>query len=199
MKRSFSFMLAVALLAASPLAGQEPTGTQQDQIDPTMKPATAPPRSDPHTNPNARRGEDSSSKDREVDISPPANDAEHPGSEMEVIEEANGVSEMKPWNPHQADKDVEVGIYYFKQNNYKAAESRFREALFWQDNHAEANYWLGNALEKLKQPSEARYYYEEYLKILPNGPLAKDAKKALSRVSSTESSRKDSKKITARP
>ena len=192
-------MLAVALLTASPLMAQEPTGTQQDKIDPTMKPATAPPRSDPGTDPNARRGEDSSSKDRDVDIAPPANDAEHPGSEMEVIDEANGVSEMKPWNPHQADKNVEVGKYYFKQNNYKAAESRFREALYWQDNDAEANYWLGTALEKLKQPSEARYYYEEYLKILPNGPLAKDAKKALSRVSATESSKKESKKPIARP
>ena len=199
MKCSFSFMLAVALLAASPLMAQEPTGTQQDKIDPAMKPATAPPRSDPGTDPNARRGEDSSSKDRDVDIAPPANDAEHPGSEMEVIDEANGVSEMKPWNPHQADKNVEVGKYYFKQNNYKAAESRFREALYWQDNDAEANYWLGTALEKLKQPSEARYYYEEYLKILPNGPLAKDAKKALSRVSATESSKKESKKPIARP
>ncbi len=192
-------MLAVALLAASPLVAQEPTGTQQDKIDPTMKPATAPPRSDPGTDPNARRGEDSSSKDRDVDITPPPNDAEHPGSEMEVIDEANGVSEMKPWNPHQADKNVEVGKYYFKQNNFKAAESRFREALYWQENDAEANYWLGTALEKLKQPAEARYYYEEYLKILPNGPLAKDAKKALSRVSTTESSKKESKKPIARP
>lgn len=194
MRRPFYFVLALAISVASPALAQEPVNTRQDKIDPAMKPANEPPRSDP----NARSGVDSSSKDRDVDISPPPNDKDHPGSEMEVIDEANGVSEMKPWNPHEADKDVEVGLYYFKQNNYKAAESRFREALYWQDNHAEANYRLGMALEKLKKPVEARYYYEAYLKILPNGPFAKETKKALDRLATTESSKKISKPI-ARP
>jgi tetratricopeptide (TPR) repeat protein len=197
MKHSFSFLLALALLAVSPaVVAQAPTATPQDKVDPSMRPSTEPPRSEP----NARGGSDSSSKDRDVDISPPPNDSkDHSGSEVEVIEEANGVTEMKPWNPHEADKDVEVGQYYFKQNNFKAAESRFREALYWQDNHAEANYRLGTALEKLNKPVEARYYYEQYLKILPDGPWAKECRKALDRVGPTESSKNNSGKSTSRP
>jgi tetratricopeptide (TPR) repeat protein len=196
MKHSFTFTLALALLAGSPLIAQStPEETQRRDINPDLKPANEPPRSD-----GTRGGDESSSKDREVDLSPPSNDKDHPGSMEEIgPEPATGVMETKQWNPHQADKDVEVGLYYFKQKNYRAAESRFREALFWQDNHAEATYRLGTALEKLGKKAEARECYEGYLKILPNGELAKDAKKALDRVSTTQSSKKLGIKTTSQP
>jgi len=155
---------------------------------------TAPPRSDP------RGPNDSSSKDRNVDISPPPDDYKHEGSDLIGPEPAPGVvEEMKPWNPHQADKDVEVGMFYFKQRNYSAAESRFREALYWQDNHAEALYRLGMVLEKEGKNPEAKYYYQQYLKILPNGELAKDAKKGLARVGGEDSSKAENKTPIARP
>ena len=41
------------------------------------------------------------------------------------------MSEFHPWNPHKAAKDIEVGDYYFKRKNYRAAEDRYREALFY--------------------------------------------------------------------
>jgi Flp pilus assembly protein TadD len=106
---------------------------------------------------------------------------------------------MKPWNPHQADKDVEVGMFYFKQQNYPAAESRFREALHWQENHAEALCRLGMVLEKEGKTPEAKYYYQQYLKILPNGDLAKDARKGLARTGGEDTSKADNKTPIARP
>jgi len=155
---------------------------------------TAPPRSDP------RGPNDSSSKDRNVDISPPPDDNKHEGSDLIGPEPAPGVvDEMKPWNPHQADKDVEVGMFYFKQKNYTAAESRFREALYWQDNHAEATYRLGMVLEKEGKNPEAKFYYQQYLKILPNGELSKDARKGLARTGGEDPSKAENKSSIARP
>jgi tetratricopeptide (TPR) repeat protein len=143
---------------------------------------------------------DSSSRDKGVDISPPADDGQHEGSDLVATDPAPGVVEMKPWNPHRADKDVEVGLYYFRQKNYSAAESRFREALIWQDNHAEAIYRLGTVLEKLGRPTEAKEYYRQYLKIVPRGEFAKESKKALDRLSGEGSTKAANNKVpTSRP
>lgn len=89
---------------------------------------------------------------------------------------------MKPWDPHKADKNIEVGTYYYKQKNYRAAESRFQEALYWQDNSAEASYCLALTEEKLGKFPEARKYFEAYLKILPDGEFAEKAREGLARV-----------------
>ena len=97
---------------------------------------------------------------------------------------------MKPWNPHTADKDVEVGLFYFKRSNYRAAEARFRDALYWQDNHAEATYRLAVVLEKEGKNVEAQQYYRSYLKILPGGEFAADSKKAIGRLSEKKTAQK---------
>lgn len=191
MKHSFTFTLALALLLAGPATAQRSKNSQREEVDPQLKPLNEPPRSDSARGPN-----ESSSKDRTVDISPPPNDAkDHPEAD---IEPADGITEMKPWDPHQADKDIEVGIYYFKEGNYKAAESRFRGALHWQDNNAEAKFRLAQTLDKTGRAYEARRYYEAYLKILPTGEFAKDAKKALGRLAKTEAANKASA-ATSRP
>jgi len=92
------------------------------------------------------------------------------------------VSEFRPWDPHKASKDVEVGDFYFKRKNYHAAEDRYREALYYKSNDAIATYRLAVCLEKLERPGEARQEYEAYLKILPHGPQAEDAQKAIARI-----------------
>jgi len=131
---------------------------------------------------------ESSSKDTEIDLSPPPDDARaHPRS-GEAVTDAEGapgsdeVSEFHPWDPHKAAKDVEVGDFYFKNKNYVGAESRYREALKYKDNDAIATYRLAVCLEKMNRPDEARQEYESYLRILPYGPQAEDAKKAIARL-----------------
>lgn len=166
---------------------------QRKEIDPQLRPTDEPPRYEPRT------AQDSSSKDRSVDISPPPGDDQHEGSPLLGPEPDSGVSEMKPWNPHKADKDVEVGIFYFKQKNYRAAESRFRGALHWQDNHAEATYRLAEVLEKTGRPDQAKKYYERYLQILPEGNFAKDSKKALERLAKEESKKSQAKASISQP
>ncbi len=95
---------------------------------------------------------------------------------------APDVQELHPYNPHQADKEVEVGTFYFKRYNYRAAESRFEEALQYMPNHAEAIFRLAESQEKLGKYDQARANYEKYLKILPDGPFAQTAKKALGKL-----------------
>jgi tetratricopeptide (TPR) repeat protein len=132
---------------------------------------------------------ESSSKDTQVDLSPPADDAKaHPQSstavadvEAEVLT-GNGVSEFHTWDPHRAAKSVEVGDFYFKRRNYRAAEERYREALRYKDNDAIATFRLATCLEKLGILDDARAEYESYLKILPHGPQSSEALKAISRL-----------------
>src|SRR5438067_11221923 len=89
----------------------------------TSQKKNAPPRSEQQN--QSQQGE-SSSKDNKIDLSPPkGDDIEHADSE----DDSSDVMETKPWNPHKAAKDIEVGDFYAKRKNYKAAVSRYREAL----------------------------------------------------------------------
>lgn len=143
--------------------------------------AQAPPRSDSASSAHEHR--ESSSKDTRIDIGAPVGDtSDHPDSE-----DSSGTGEFKPWNPHKAMKDVEVGDYYFKRKNYKAAISRYREALEYKPKDALATFKLAQALENAGQAKEAAQNYRAYLLILPRGPSAEDSKKALARLNSSAS------------
>src|SRR5882724_9012456 len=137
-----------------------------------------------------REAGDSSSRDSRIDISPPKDDAKsHPYSKAAIADsdtddnpENSDVQEVHPWNPMKALKDVEVGDYYFKRKNYRAALDRYKEALFYKDNDAIASFRLAQCQEKLGDKSEAKKYYEQYLKILPEGEFAKEARTSLDRL-----------------
>jgi len=136
--------------------------------------AKAPPRSD-----NVPVGE-SSSTQTQIDISPPSNDTKsHPESGLDA---ESDVDEFTPYNPMKAMKSVEVGDWYYKQENYKAAISRYREALDFKPHDAEATFKLAEVLNKTGDLPGATENYEEYLKLLPDGPHAKKAKEALEKL-----------------
>ncbi len=121
---------------------------------------------------------ESSSNDTKIDTSPPPDDAKnHPDSNVD------DVMEFHAWNPHKAQKDVEVGDYYFRRENYMAAASRYQEALIFKPKDADATFKLAQALEKLKKFDDARDNYAAYLKIIPQGKTADEARKALERIS----------------
>ncbi len=122
-------------------------------------------------------------------MSPPEDDAKtHPQSSTAVAEaeagvlSGNGVTEFRTWDPHKAAKDIEVGDFYFKRKNYRAAEERYRDALRFKENDAVATLRLAVSLEKLGILDDARIEYESYLKILPHGPEAEQAQKAIDRL-----------------
>ena len=155
----------------------------------------APPRSDAVDAGAFPEGE-SSSKDTQIDLSPPADDAKaHPKSndalvDAEIASGTNDVSEFHPFDPHKAAKDVEVGDFYFRRKNYIGAEDRYREALVYKENDAIATFRLAVCLEKMSRFDEARQEFESYLKILPNGPEAGDAKKAIEKLNRADAKAK---------
>jgi tetratricopeptide (TPR) repeat protein len=169
-----------------------PPPAGQTNANPTKAPSRdlSPPRSDRVNADDLGAGlGESSSKDTQIDFSPPEDDAKaHPKSAEAMSNAeastggANGVGEFHPWDPHKAAKSVEVGDFYFKRKNYRAAEDRYREALYYKDDDAVATYRLAVCLEKLERPNDALAEYESYLKILPFGPQAGESKKAIERI-----------------
>lgn len=187
--RSFVFLLVLAavgswMAAQAPPAEKGPWNQQPPQAD------------------RDKEAGESSSRDTRIDLSPPKDDAKnHPGSaaavseaESDVPDAPEEVQEFHPWNPHKAAKDIEVGDFYFKRKNYLAALDRYQEALLYKRDDAFANYRLGQCLEKLNKPEAARAHYEAYLKILPHGPLAADAQKALEKIKLPEDANQSSSK-----
>ena len=85
--------------------------------------------------------------------------------------------------PAEADrefaKNYDVGDVYFKEKNYKAAESRFRDALQYKPDEPEAVYKLAVSVEKLGNAEDAAGFYQYYLKLAPTGEYAERARKAL--------------------
>ena len=153
-----------------------------------------PPRSD-----RSKEAGESSSRDSRIDLSPPSNDAkEHPNSTLprdDAEDNSSGdVQEFHTFDPHRAAKDIEVGDFYFKKKNYRAALERYREALFYKPNDALANFRMAQAFDKLARLDEAAEHYQEYLKILPNGPQAEEAKKALEKLKASAPSEKSQAK-----
>ena len=83
------------------------------------------------------------------------------------------------FNPLEAEKDLKVGLYYFKKGNYKASTSRFREATLWNPTFAEAFLRLGESEEKLKDKKAADEAYTKYLALAPDAKDAEAIKKKL--------------------
>jgi tetratricopeptide (TPR) repeat protein len=178
-----AFLISFAVTALGQQAGDGPPD-RRDQDD-SISQQDAPAKQDSSVK-KEREAEVSSSKDTRVDLSPPAgDDKKHPQSGTTVMdaEDANtDVQEMHAWDPHKAAKDVEVGDFYYKRKNYRAALERYKEALIYKPNDALATYRLAECQDRTGDGSEAVTHYQDYLKILPHGPFAADAQKALERL-----------------
>ena len=190
--RLFGLMLAVAVSASAQQGSTPSSAASKPPSQPAPQTSTstlAPPRSD-RVNVDDLGSDlgDSSSKDSQGDLTPPDDDTQtHPKSANAVAEaeagiSAGGVSEFHTWDPHRAAKDIEVGDFYFKRKNYRAAEERYREALHFKDDDAIATFKLAVSLEKLSALDDALTEYQSYLKILPHGPEAEQAQKAIERL-----------------
>ena len=125
---------------------------------------------------------ESSSRDSAIDL--------EARPEKEEAKTAEDPSVLKPWDPHKAAKDVEVGQYYLKLKNYRAALERFNHALTYKPDDAEATYGLAVTQEKLDLLSLADQNYHKYLELLPNGPKSKESAEAIKRIAPNVSAHK---------
>jgi tetratricopeptide (TPR) repeat protein len=179
---------ALAQQDSAPQQDTEPQKNAQSQSDSQQDKAAWSNQAKSPADRDQEAGE-SSSRETRVDLSPPKDDAKkHPGSKTAVSEaeeasaDRSDVQEFHPWDPHKAAKDIEVGDYYYKRKNYRAALDRYKEALFYKDNDAMATFRVAQCQEKLGQPEDALTNYLGYLRILPHGPLSAEAQKSVDRL-----------------
>jgi len=206
MRRLFTTACAVLLFAGYSVAQVE----QVPSNGKTPPKNQAPPRSQQDQPPSQETSKEasresgmSSSKNTQIDLSPPAEDAKNHPDSGAAITDANSddnpdVQEMHPWDPHRAAKNIEVGDYYFKRKNYRAALGRYQEALEFKPNDAEANFHLAQCYEKLNEPDQAAKHFQEYLKILPQGMLAPEARKELEKLGKPQAANQEPEKPQAK-
>ncbi len=115
---------------------------------------------------------ESSSRETQIDLSAPANGYKHEGAEA-----ATGVGEFKKYDPHRADKDLEVAEYYAKQGNYRAALWRYQDALEYKPNDPTTTFKLAQAYAQLGRPQPAARYVTLYMRLAPDGEFVAEAKK----------------------
>jgi len=86
------------------------------------------------------------------------------------------------FNPLQAEKELQIGVFYMKKGSYAAAVKRFTEATRWNPNMADAYLKLGEAAEKFKDPKAAKEAYSKYVELAPEAKNAPAIKKKLSKM-----------------
>lgn len=186
--------LPLTLVLACALAWGQGAPTAEGKNGPPPPKNGPPPRSEPVQDPK-----ESSSRDTIGDISDPNLKFPEAKEGEESGDSDSEVQEMHPYDPHRAEHNVEVGDYLMRRKSYRAAESRYREALEFKPNDAMATFRLAVVLEKTGQAEEARLRYQEYLKVLPRGPQAGDAKKALERLKPKKEAPKQASRTTSPP
>ena len=138
---------------------------------PHIQPKNLPqPKEEPQPPKDEKPGE-SSSKDSQINLEGPSK-----GSGDTTVQQ------MYPYDPHKSAKDVEVGRFYLKAKNYRAALDRFNEALLYKPRDAEATFFLAQTQERLELYDRATKNYHDYLAMLPEGPYARESQDAVKRI-----------------
>jgi len=109
----------------------------------------------------------------------PKPSAQQPVEQEPPEEDANLKPRQYSFNPLQANKEMQVGMEYFKKHSYKAAAGRFREATNWNPNLAEAWLRLGEAEEKRRNSKDAKDAYARYLELQPQAKDAAEIRKKI--------------------
>jgi tetratricopeptide (TPR) repeat protein len=85
-------------------------------------------------------------------------------------------------DPARSRKDVEVGRFYLDKGDYQGALLRYQDATATDPSNADAIFGLAQAQHNLKKDTDALKNYELFLRIVPDGPKAKQAIKALKEI-----------------
>ena len=190
----FRILAVLLVLAVLPLMqAQDRSPDDQAHIQPRKKiPKQNEPPAQEQSAQLAEQAGESSSADSKIVLGstlgsePGSERGSEPGSERAGSNAndsgSSDVHETYPFDPHRAAKDVEVGEFYLRQKNYRAALDRFNDALHYKPKDAIATFRLAQTQEQLGLLEAAYRNYDSYLEILPEGPLAKDSKEALKRI-----------------
>jgi len=86
------------------------------------------------------------------------------------------------FNPLQAEKELQIGNFYFKTGKYRSAAMRFTEATKWNEGYSDAWLRLGETEEKLKDPKAAKEAYTKYLALASDAKNAPEIRKKLQKL-----------------
>ena len=89
-------------------------------------------------------------------------------------------------DPARAKKDADVGGFYLKKGDYQGALLRYQDAMAVDPTNVDAIFGLAETQQMLKKNADAARNYQLYLDIVPNGPKAKQAMKALKTLRAAE-------------
>lgn len=148
-----------------PETQSEKAAGQDQQQTPTAQKPGAP---QPSSSSGPSSGQDDSSSKLPGFVPPPDLDTSK-------ADEGDGTTA----DPALARKDTQVGRFYLQSGDYKGAYDRFAEAVRIDPGNADAVFGLADAAQRLNRRDEAIQNYRLYLAALPDGPHAKEVRKAL--------------------
>ena len=128
--------------------------------------------------PTAKQPNDSSSLDNFDKLG-----LDDPARKQLKLESPDGSSSI--YDPKRATDDVKVGKFYLQTGYFKGAYDRFKDATVFDHENVDAVFYLAEAARKLNLQQEAQQNYQLYLAVVPEGPTAKAAKKALGELGAT--------------
>ena len=114
----------------------------------------------------------------------PNHPAQQPAAQP-APEPGNPYDDSKPYAPPAPWKSVEIGNYYFKKRNLKAALSRYKEAVQTDPHYSPGYLGMGKVYERMRLRRKALEAYQHYLDELPSTKDALEAKevqKAMARL-----------------
>jgi len=88
----------------------------------------------------------------------------------------------KELSPALAEDNLEIGNFYYKRKNYKAAIQRYHEALEYQPDLIKAFEALARAYEKNDDLDNAINTYKDFLEKYPDSPKSSDFRSKLSKL-----------------
>jgi len=118
-----------------------------------------------------------SAQDKKLAETKPAEQQQAPPEE----DEAEKPKEYS-FNPLQAQKEVNTGIFYLHKGSYKGAVQRFQEATKWNPTFAEAYFLLGEAEEKQRSWKAAQEAYEKFLGLAADDKRAAEVRKRVEKL-----------------
>jgi tetratricopeptide (TPR) repeat protein len=101
--------------------------------------------------------------------------------------------ETRLYVPPPAWKSVEIGDFYLKRKRFRAALSRYQEAVKTDPYYAQGYLGLGKVYDRLGLRQKALDAYRKYLDLLPSAKDAEEAKEVHKAIARLERQLKTSK------
>jgi tetratricopeptide (TPR) repeat protein len=183
---SITALLTVGALAQQPVPDAPQPQKKQTAKPPDPTPPTPPPAKDDNAFPEdvSKKAAEAASQTKQPDTgdanSFPEEQSEAAAKAAAKQQPHSPLGEEPAVNdPARARRDDEVGKFYLQSGDYHAALLRYQDATASDPTNVNAIFGLAEAQRLLKKNADAARNYQLYLDIVPNGPRAKQALKAL--------------------